>query len=144
MRNKLHENKNDPKKFWRQINHEILGKRNNDGIRVIQKREGEYLTGKQAADYINRVYAEMGRNEDGHTAKWSAESMNMDFVKQIFDFKFIELLEIHQLVKGIDITKSSGIEGLSSRLLKDCFTICEYELSYLFNCSIQTMSFPTK
>ena len=37
-----------------------------------------------------------------------------------FSFKFIRLLEVHQLIKGIDMHKASGVEGISSKLLKDC------------------------
>ena len=60
-----------------------------------------------------------------------------------YEFKFIELLEIHQYVKAIDVHKASGVDGISSKILKDCFTICEYELAYLMNCSVYCMRYPS-
>ena len=37
---------------------------------------------------------------------------------------------------------TSGIENIGTRLLKDCLLICEFELTYWFNCSLNTMKFP--
>ena len=56
--------------------------------------------------------------------------MKMDRVQSDFTFQFIELLEVHLLLKNIDINKSSGVKGLNVRLLKDCLSICEFESTY--------------
>ena len=142
MRDKLVENRNNPKRFWRQINRDILGNHRNNGIRVVKNENGKCLTGKEAAEYINIFYSEMGKDTENSPSSWDAASMNMERVDQEFEFKFIELLEIHQLVTAIDISKSSGVDGLNTMLLKECFKICEYELTYLFNCSINQKKFP--
>ena len=141
-KNRLQENRSNPKKFWRLINHDILGKTNNEGLHVIKDTEGKLLTGKSAANYINRIYADMGKEIDQTHLQWRDRCMNMEKVDSEFEFKFIELLEIHQLVKAIDVNKSSGIIGISSKILKDCFTICEYELTFIMNCSLHSMIFP--
>ena len=71
----------------------------------------------------------MGKEVDRAYKKWDENEMNMRQLDQDFEFRFIDLLEIHQLVKGIDVNKASGIEGIGSKILKDCFIICEYELA---------------
>ena len=44
--------------------------------------------------------------------------------------------EVIKLCKDISIYKSSGIDGLSSRICKDAFLVLSYQLTYLLNCSL--------
>ena len=143
MKNRLNANKGNPKKFWRQVNTEILGKKNEEGLMVIRNKDGDHITGIEAADFINQVYAEMGLGEKNADMRWNEETMNMNRIEQEFEFSFIELLEIHQYVTGLDTNKASGIDGISTKILKDCFTICEYEITYIMNCSVMQKKFPT-
>ena len=142
MKNMLQDTRGDPKKFWRHINRDILGKRNDDRIQVIKNKLGQYLSGKDAADYVNEVYADMGKDREDVSLKWSEDSMNMDKVEHECEFSFVELLEVHMLIKGIETNKASGIEGISCKVLKDCLLICEYEFAYIINCSMYNMEFP--
>ena len=142
MKNMLQENRGNPKKFWRQINRDILGKGNDDGIQVVRNNMGQCISGQDAADYVNKVYADMGRDVDDVSSKWSEESMNIDKIEHEFDFSFVELLEVHMLIKGIETNKSSGVDGINCKILKDCLMICEYELTYIINCSMYNMKFP--
>ena len=105
-KNKLQENKGNPKKFWRQINGEILGKNEKNGIEVIKDLDGNVITGLLAAEYANRHYAAMGRDEYNNQTDWTEDTIHMEPVDHEFSFKFIELLEVHQLVQGIDIYKA--------------------------------------
>ena len=41
--------------------------------------------------------------------------------------------EVEALIRKINISKSSGIELLSSRILKDSFLVLSDKLTYLFN-----------
>ena len=95
-KNRLNENRGNPKNIWRQINKDILGKENSDGLKVIKDQFGNCLTGLDAANYINKIYADMGKETDQTTGNWVEGTMNMDHVGFEFDFKFIEMLEIHQ------------------------------------------------
>ena len=49
---------------------------------------------------------------------------------------------VQNLIKEIEICKSSGIPDLSTRLIKDAFLFLVPELTHLFNESIQTCIFP--
>ena len=141
-KNKLRENYSNPQKFWRQINSEILGRKERNGIEVLKNADGQCLIGKEAADYINNYHAKMGKSNDALSRRWDEQTINMDKKIQDFVFRVIELLEVHQLIKDIDITKASGVDKISTRILKDCFIICEYELTYLCNSAIHNMKFP--
>ena len=47
-----------------------------------------------------------------------------------------------EAVSDIKVSKSSAIENLSSKLLKDAFSILSVELTYLYNICIETCIFP--
>ena len=59
-----------------------------------------------------------------------------------FHFDFIPMNIVQRLVRGINIYKSSGIEHINSRVLKDAFSALYVELTHLFNESIRTGIFP--
>ena len=63
-------------------------------------------------------------------------------VKSIFGFKWISVKETEKLVKDICIAKSSALDELSSRLLKDAFEILCFELAYMYNSCLQQGIFP--
>ena len=142
IRGRLHENRGNPKKFWRQINEELLGKKKDVGIEIIRDANGNLISGSNAAEFINEFYSKTGKNERDGSAEWDETWMNMDRIYSDFTFQFIELLEVHLLIKNIDINKSSGVKGINARLLKDCLSICEVELAYLYNVSLHSMKFP--
>lgn len=52
--------------------------------------------------------------------------------------------EVHNLVKKIEIHKSSAIDKISSKLLKDSLEVLIPQLTHLFNCSVFTSTFPEK
>ena len=51
-------------------------------------------------------------------------------------------IEVRQLCLLIDITKSSAIPGLSSRILKDAFLCLIPQITFIFNLSFSTQIFP--
>ena len=50
--------------------------------------------------------------------------------------------EVVKLCKDINVYKSSGIDGLSSRICKDAFLVLSNQLTYLLNCSLSMSIFP--
>ena len=46
------------------------------------------------------------------------------------------------MVKEIDVHKSSAIDNLSARVIKDSFEYLPKQLTHMFNCSIRTSIFP--
>ena len=49
---------------------------------------------------------------------------------------------VQKLIKGIDIYKLSGMENISSKNLKDAFSVLYVELTSIFNVSLNTCIFP--
>ena len=52
--------------------------------------------------------------------------------------------EVHNLCKDINISKSSAIETLASKILKDAFIVLTLQLVYMFNLSFVKNIFPKK
>ena len=57
-------------------------------------------------------------------------------------FDEIDQFEVEQVIKNIEVGKSSGIENISSNVLKIAFTLLLPKLTYMFNCSIRIGKFP--
>lgn len=51
---------------------------------------------------------------------------------------------MYKLVKKIKIYKSSAIDNISSRLLKDAFEVLIPQITYLFNKTVNTSTFSQK
>ena len=60
------------------------------------------------------------------------------------DFYFIPMQIVEKLVHNINIHKSSGIQDLSSELLRNAFSVLIVELTHLFKESITQKIFPAK
>ena len=87
---------------------------------------------------MNEYYTEAGPN----LAKKMNESWEpIDSLKNItstFSFEFITETLVQKLVSEIKISKSSAIDNLSSRILKDAFSVLTVELTHLYNTCIET------
>ena len=51
-------------------------------------------------------------------------------IRTTFKFRFVPLTAIEKYINKIDIKKSSGIPGISTRLFKDAFRVLSVELTH--------------
>ena len=63
-------------------------------------------------------------------------------VTSSFSFSWVSQNEVKRLIKEICITKSSAVDEINTRLLKDAFEVLSYELTYLNNSCLQNGIFP--
>ena len=146
----LDDNKQNPKKFWRTLNVDLrLSDKKPKCSQVfsrVKNEEGEILEGADACSFMSNYYAQNGvklasKFEDVNQTS-RLESTFTPHVGPEFKFNFIPLEVVRRLVKDIEISKSSGLTFLSSRLLKDDFLVLIPELTHLFNESLNTGLFP--
>ena len=50
----------------------------------------------------------------------------------------VTVSEVHKILSSIDVSKSTGHDGISNKLLKDAVDIISYSLALIFNTSINT------
>ena len=138
-------NKNDPKKFWKNIAAIFPGKKGNTCTNQIWLKEsvsGFDIEQPNTADYINTFFTNIGpelAKEHNHRREYFGEVLPDSIEEFTTDFD-----EVNALCKDINTMKSSGIDELSSRLCKDAFLVLGQHLVHLFNCSLSLGKFPDK
>ena len=63
-------------------------------------------------------------------------------IESTFVFKPITEEEVRKLIDNIDLAKSSALGNLSTRLLRDAFECLTWELTYIYNISLDPGIFP--
>ena len=63
-------------------------------------------------------------------------------INSTFEFDFITEEEVKKLINAIDLSKSSALGDLSTRLLRDAFKCLSLELTHIYNICIDTGVFP--
>ena len=114
----------------------------NKGCTKIEDDHGNTYENMDAAEFMNRYYVNVGPNlAKDHNIQWDRKHCKIE-ANTTFSFSTVDESEVQKLVKNIKIIKSSAIDGLSSRLLKDSFEVIITELTYLYNCSLEQGVFP--
>ena len=135
----------NPRKFWRNINSlSGLGKSSKKSglTKIFDKENNIVLENQDAADYMNNYYVNAGPTlAKEFVDQWSENVCNITS-ETTFDFAFVTEDQIMKLVKNIDIGKSSAIDTLSSKILKDSFEVLTLELTQLYNECLSQGYFP--
>ena len=141
----LEQTEGNPRKFWRCIN-EISGlgrNRNGKSIEKIIDEEGKEFLNGDAAEFMNEYYTEAGpKLADKIKSSWEPTEC-LKNITSTFEFEFIPESWVSRLVSDIKTSKSSAIDNLSSKLLKDAFSSLTLELTHLYNICIETSIFPS-
>ena len=103
------------KKAWRELN-QVLGRKGSNGIEAVQTPNGRLTDRHSIADEFNRYFS-----------SWSgisgADNMDTDHnftmlpVNSRFTFERVEE-EILELLGNLDLTKATGLDGISCKMLK--------------------------
>ena len=146
IRNKLHENKKVPKRFWRQINTLLSPSGDtHPNHRILNPDTGEYSSAGVECEIINNHYATVGSktlaNHNGENPWDFGTNKILDCNGTEFDE--IDQGEVEYVIDQIEIGKSSGMEHINSYVLKISFISLLPKLTYLFNRSILSGTFPT-
>ena len=134
-------NQNDSKTFWQQISAILLKGKGSDLIKLIDMDTNTPIKDNDVPDYINEYFSTIGsRLAEGLNGHWvySGKRNAVDIVNIETNEE-----EILKLSNEIEITKSSAIEHVSSRLIKDVFTNFPDIIVKIFNTSLQTGIVPT-
>ena len=120
-----------------------IGKNKNQGkCTKISDENGTIYENFEVASFLNEFYVNVGPSlAQKHTRTWEKENCKME-TNSTFNFQWVTEREVQKLVEEICITKSSAIDNLSTRYLKDAFQIKSFELAYMFNSCLQHGIFP--
>ena len=134
--------KNDPKKFWSNI-FTILPKNKDKDSNINLKDEfGKNIENENTSSFINEYFVNVGPElAKKHNSTW--KFYGNENLNTIINLK-LNRGKINLLIDNIDVTKSSGIDYLSSRCLKDALSILVPHLCHIFELSLQYGVFPNE
>ena len=140
----LQENKDDYKKFWKTIRTVIPSNKGNTRQDILLTKKGKRLRKEEVAHHINDYFTNIGKVTNlpcTTNTLLSGPSGNEEDRWSLADF---QELEVFKVVQGINVSKSSGLDNISSFVVKDVFKILLTQVTYLFNLSVRTTIYPKK
>ena len=145
LQNELNNNLADPKKFWRNIK-TVLPDSNEGNINIINPLNQTPLPQNLQAHVqeINHFFANVGQNL---ARKFDGDILVIEaYDDQVprLEIPPITQVEILKLIDTISVYKSSGLDNISSRVLKDFMYLARGEFTLLFNKIIESGIFPDK
>ena len=142
VKNELQNNKSDPKRFWLNIKN-VLPDSKAGEINIINEVSKNVLPKSQQAEVINNFFANIGAKL-GSKFVGPTTVENVEFPGEAFEVRPITHPELLDMIKHISMYKSSGIDGVSSRVMKDFLTLASREVTLLYKNIIKTGVFPDK
>ena len=143
VKNELENNKSDAKKFWKNIKN-VLPDQDTGGINIVNEVSKEALPLNDQAQVINEFFANIGLKLDRKFKTQAVEYVGGPEKGDDFNLVNIAPQEVLKLVNTISMYKSSGIDDISSRVIRDFMFLTVREFAHLFNLIISTGSFPDK
>ena len=141
----LNDNHTNSRKFWKILNEDLGLKSKNVQDTCVQLHTGDGSTceGQDLSNFLMH-YATNGKLlPEGipNTPPGTHEDCFPE-IRTTFKFRFVPLTVIEKYINKIDITKSSGIPGIRTRLFKDAFKVLSVELTHIINESLDQAIFP--
>ena len=135
----------NPKKAWKTIN-DLLGRKNKQTVINELKLGDNSLTNpKDIAEVFNDYFANIGQN----LASNQTDNTNFNFetyVKkaesEFTAFQPVTISQVYQLLTGLSSNKATGIDKISSKIIKIAFPAIADSLTHIFNQAVTLSSFP--
>ena len=141
IKSELDFNKNDSKKFWKNI-HEILPSNNKSNKKILLTKPElhEDVLDADTAEYINDFFANIGPNlASSFNTPWHYDGLEND---NNIDDIVATSEEILKFCHEIDTNKSACIENVSCRVMKNALIHLVDKFTYVINKSLQLGIFP--
>ena len=155
----LQMHQNDAKKFWKVINDVIPTGKKTASNDILLKHGDKYLDKGKVAHYINDYFVNVGNVQlpgkehnsgIGENPTPIQTNTSLDLKKDSEDtegdkFRLSRIREtdVYKVVKEINVSKSSGLDGISSFIIKEAFQILIREVTIMMNLSVETSIFPS-
>ena len=129
--------------MWKTIN-KLTNKKSKTTIITEVKQESQSVTDDSSiANTLNTYFNEIGTNlANNMEQSTSAPESYLPNCNSQCKMQNVTVSEVHKILFSIDVSKSTGHEGISNKLLKYAVDIISYPLALIFNTSINTGIFP--
>jgi len=144
LHQQINENRSDPRRLWQTLKTLLPGKSHSD-IPAVKTESGMVNGEQEVANAMNMFFSTVGENLakiDTETEKCcSAPNSNVD---STCTFTFVPITEdqVFKSLASLDTRKATGLDGVSSRLIKAGAGPLTSPLTKLFNRSLSSGSIP--
>ena len=128
----------DPKKFWKNINEILPSKDDGNFFDNILDENKNRISQDKLPDAINTYFDTIGKEldkqfEDNNQHVCQFPGIIRDEILPLNNFEMLTVDSLNDEIKKIAIHKSSGIQNLSSYVMKMCFNILNVQLLVIIN-----------
>ena len=131
------ENDYDPGKFWKRLHAMFPDKPSTGKINLIDPTTDEMVQEHLIPGYANAFFTSIGPNiirDTGFDMKnWSYKGT---VYPTVFSLHEVRIEETLSEIKNLKVSKPSGIENLSTKVIKDALWILAHQFTWLLNMSI--------
>ena len=132
---------NNPSGLWKTLN-ELTSR----GTHSVVSEDVDHKTSKTIASLFNNFFTNIGISlANAIKQKCASKTFYSDQPPQVnptSKFKEIEVLSVQKQLSALKINKSTGLDRISARLLKDAAVIIAPTLTDIFNQSLKSSTFP--
>ena len=144
LKKQLLENVKNPKKFWG-ILKDILPKQQKTVCLNLKNNNNEDIPLEETADHINTFFAKVGENlADKIVDTGRVYEINVVKPQDNLDLIEVSTDDLKKEIMDINIDKSSGLDNVSARVLKDYLLCLIDKFLYIINLSLAKGIFPSK
>ena len=140
----LKHNENNAKKFWKTI--KTVLPTGNDGLNndIMLKLGDNKIDRNNVASFINSFFINVGKLDKSGVPSKRTLSDDINPHEDMIPYYLQEVMEreVFNVVKSINVSKSSGIDNISSLVIKTAFECLIPEITHMYNLSICTAKFP--
>ena len=130
------------KKFWEKINYLLPSTTSGNSIQLIDKTNDLPITIEQTPKFINEYFTNIGPElAKDFKLPW-LDNMRHYSVLDAMPKLIVTEAMVLDIVKNIDIHKSSAIKNINTNVLKDAFMAIIPQLTFMYNLSFVTNIFP--
>ena len=123
------------KQFWKTVR---LVNKQRETIPVLSQDNTNAITDEEKSNMLNSYFSKCWN----HSEPPLTDPLECNYEETCPDHLFCTTQEIVQLIKGLDVSKANGPDGISARMLKATSESIAPSLTNLFNLSIAKGHFP--
>ena len=145
---KLKENKNNAKKFWKLIQSVVPSNKSKTNDDILLKNGNAKLEREEVATFINDYFINVGKMNATINMSTSIPTRQVPDENVAMDASVscpiaeVSEQEVLRVIRSINVSKSSGIEHISSFVIKSAFETLKPKVTFMYNLSISTTQFP--
>ena len=113
-------------------------------LKMTDHLSNTQMSDEETPDYVNNFFANIGNNiQNSLNFNLDLWTYDGDEYPPRFSLRDVTIEQVIKEVCNLKITEPSGIENISTKLLKDAFWSLSHQLTLLFNLIIETNEIPT-